>query len=263
MASGSRPLIGVPANAQRDKKRDDTRFDWHWVNEQYMRAVIDGAGGVPVILPALGDEIAEMSVIDRLDGLLLTGGRSNVEPRHYARELDRPDTLLDPRRDATTLPLIRHAVAGGVPLLAICRGHQELNVALGGSLHQHVHDLPGKRDHRAPRGETTEIRYAPAHPVALAAGGLLRDLAGDDEAQVNSLHGQAIDQVAPGLAVEATAPDGIVEAVRVAGAPAFAVGVQWHPEWFIAPWGVHRDRLALALFAAFGEAARKRAANRA
>lgn len=262
MALGPRPLIGLPANAQRDKKRGDARFDWHWVNEQYMRAVIDGAGGVPVMLPALGEEILDMTLLDRLDGLLFTGGRSNVEPRHYARELDRPDTLLDPRRDATTLPLIRRAIAGGVPLLAICRGHQELNVALGGTLHQNVHDLPGKQDHRAPHGDSTEIRYAPQHPVSLTAGGMLRDLAGTAEVQVNSLHGQAIDRPAAGLVVEATAPDGIIEAVRVDGAGSFALGVQWHPEWFIADWGIHRDPLAAAIFAAFGDAARQRASAR-
>jgi putative glutamine amidotransferase len=263
MGPGDKPLIGIPANALRDKPSADNRFERHWVQEQYIRAVIDGAGGVPVLLPALGEEIATSSIVERLDGLLFTGGRSNVEPHHYNGAPARANNMADPRRDATTLPLIRRAVDEGIPLLAICRGHQELNVALGGSLHQYVHELPGMNDHRAPRGETTDIRYAHAHSVRLTRGGLLARLAEAEEAEVNSLHGQAIDRLASGLAVEATAPDGLVEGVRVPDSPAFAVGVQWHPEWFIAEWGIGRDPFARALFAAFGEAARERGRRRA
>jgi putative glutamine amidotransferase len=262
MNSAAKPLIGIPANAKRIKPSADQRFEAHWVQEQYIRAVIDGAGGVPVLLPALGDETADSPLIERLDGLLFTGGRSNVEPHRYNGPAPRPETLNDPRRDATTLPLIRRAVDEGIPLLAICRGHQELNVALGGTLHQHVHEVPGKNDHRAPRGEATELRYAHSHTVRLTPGGLLARLAGAEQAKVNSLHGQAIDKLAPSLVVEAVAPDEIVEGVRVPDAPAFALGVQWHPEWFIAEWGVADDPFARAIFAAFGDAARERAQHR-
>ncbi|MBI3707589.1 MAG: gamma-glutamyl-gamma-aminobutyrate hydrolase family protein [Proteobacteria bacterium] len=246
------PLIGIPACVEADGK-----LAYHWVAEQYIRAVTDGAGGVPVLLPAIGAPADITNLVARLDGLLLSGSASNVEPQHYAGPPSRPGTRHDPARDATTLPLIRAALADGLPLIALCRGHQELNVALGGTLHQHVEELPGTRDHRAPRGLPTELRYAPAHDVNLVAGGLLARLAGAALAKVNSLHGQAIDRLAPGLIVEATSPDGVVEAVRVAEAKSFALGLQWHPEWSIGD-----NDFSRAIFAAFGDAARARAARR-
>ncbi|MBV8534009.1 MAG: gamma-glutamyl-gamma-aminobutyrate hydrolase family protein, partial [Alphaproteobacteria bacterium] len=139
----------------------------------------------------------------------------------------------------------------------LCRGHQELNVALGGTLHQNVHELPGKRDHRAPPDQPNEIRYAPVHPVRLKAGGLLAGFASSLEVQVNSLHAQAIDRPAPGLVVEAVAYDDVIEAVRLTGAPGFALGVQWHPEWSIAS-----SPFSAAIFAAMGAAARDYARRR-
>jgi putative glutamine amidotransferase len=142
-----------------------------------------------------------------------------------------------------------------MPLLAICRGHQELNVALGGTLHQNVHELPGKRDHRAPRGQPHSIRYAPVHPVDLS--GSLAELARGSVAKVNSLHAQAIDRLAPGLAIEAVSEDGVVEAVRVTEARGFALGVQLHPEWL-----VESDALSKSIFARFSQAARDYAARR-
>ncbi|MGQ0664782.1 MAG: gamma-glutamyl-gamma-aminobutyrate hydrolase family protein [Pseudomonadota bacterium] len=243
------PLIGVSACL---KPIGD--INQHAVAEQYVRAASEGAGGVPVIVPALGAASEIDELVGRLDGLLLTGSRSNVEPHHYDGPPARQGTLSDPARDSTTLPLIRAAIAAGLPLMALCRGHQELNVALGGTLHQQVHELAGKGDHRAPRDEPREVRYAPAHKVRLTPGGLLAAIAGSTEALVNSLHAQAIDRLAPGLAVEAVAEDGVIEAVRVASAPAFAIGLQWHPEW-----SIHTDRLSRGIFAAFGEAARARA----
>ncbi len=164
----------------------------------------------------------------------------------------------DPARDATNLPLIRQAIARAVPLLAICRGIQELNVALGGTLHQEVHALAGRIDHRSDKSLPSHERYRAAHPAAVAAGGVLQALLGGARAiEVNSLHGQAIDRLAPGLVVEATAPDGTIEAVSVAGAPAFALAVQWHPES-----GVHDNPVSRSLFAAFGAACRARAGTR-
>lgn len=243
------PLIGLPACIQ---ETDDVT--WHAVKEQYIRAVL-AAGGVPVLLPAIGPQADIAELLRRLDGLLLPGSSSNVEPAHYAGPPSRPGTLHDRKRDATTLPLIRAALGEGLPLLAICRGHQELNVALGGTLHQNVHELPGKRDHRSAPGRPNEIRYAPVHAVRLS--GLLAELAGAGESQVNSLHAQAIDRLAPGLVVEALSPDSVIEAVRVEGAPGFALGVQWHPEW-----SVDSDRLSGAIFARFGAAARDRATKK-
>jgi putative glutamine amidotransferase len=245
------PLIGVSACT-----REIGPVTAHTASEKYVEAVTAGIGGVPVILPALADEALLLSLLPRLDGILFTGSPSNVEPRHYRGEPSRDGTLHDPQRDATTLPLIRAAVAAGVPILGLCLGHQEINVALGGTLHQNVHELPGKRDHRAPKDLPREQRYAPAHDLMLTAGGMLAGLAGCREAFVNSLHAQAIDRLAPGLAVEAVSPDGVIEAVRLPDAPGFVLGVQWHPEWSITT-----NPFSAAIFAAFGQAARDQATH--
>jgi putative glutamine amidotransferase len=251
--SDAAPLIGVTACA-----RAGERHVFHSVAIQYVEAVVNGARGVPIIVPALGARTDIPALLGRLDGLLLTGSPSNVEPLHYGGPASRDGTLHDPARDATTLPLIRAALDAGMPLLAICRGHQELNVALGGTLHQHVHELPGKRDHRGRKVPSNEERYGYAHTIELTEGGALERLAGARTVTVNSLHAQAIDRAAPGLAIEAvSSDDGVVEAVRVAGATSFALGVQWHPEWHIVS-----DQLSRALFAGFGDAARERAARR-
>lgn len=240
---------------------------YHAVGHKYVTAVTDAAGALPLLLPALGDRDAGgrldvAAIIDRIDGLLVTGSPSNVEPHLYDGPPSRDGTRHDPARDRTTLPLIRAALDAGVPLFAMCRGVQELNVALGGSLHQNLQELPGKRDHRLTPGAPTEVNYGPAHPVRLAADGVLASLAteaGLEPARVivNSLHAQAIDRLGDGLAIEAESDDGVIEAVRVTGAHAFAIGVQWHPEY-----KVLENPFALAVFRAFGDACRDRAARR-
>jgi putative glutamine amidotransferase len=222
----------------------------HWVSEKYVVAASDAAGGLPILIPALGPRIDVDDLVGRLDGLLLTGSRSNVEPHYYGGASSAEGTLHDAQRDASTLPLIRAAVAADLPVLGLCRGHQELNVALGGTLHQRVHEIPGRLDHRAPEGDV-DRRYAHvAHRVTLTPGGLFERLAGGRELTVNSLHSQGIDRLAPGLVVEATAPDEQIEAVRLPRA-AFVVGVQWHPEYRFAD-----STFSRALFAAFGAACR-------
>lgn len=250
-ASGERPpLVGLPCCT-----RVIGDIPLHWVGDKYVRAVSDAAGAVPLLLPALGERIAG-DVVAQLDGLLLTGSRSNVEPHHYEGSASAPGTLHDPERDALTLPLIRAAIGAGMPVLAICRGIQELNVALGGTLHQLVHEVAGRLDHRAPDGDVAR-RYAhSAHVVALTPGGVLERLAGGRELVVNSLHSQGIDRLAPPLVVEAAAPDGQIEAVRHAEAE-FVVGVQWHPEY-----RVMENPFSQALFAAFGDACRAWAKRR-
>ena len=246
------PLVAIPADV-----REVGIHPFHIVGEKYIVGVMKGADALPLLLPSLGDELDRKDLIERIDGILFTGSPSNVEPHHYEGRSSRAGTMHDPQRDSTTLPLIREAIAAGVPILCICRGIQELNVALGGTLHQHVEEVPGLMNHRADLSKSREVQYAPAHKVTLEPGGLLAELWPDDEIMVNSLHGQGIDRLAPGLSIEARAPDGLIEAVRVEDAPAFAIGVQWHPEW-----KVTENPFSIALFGAFGEAARARVARR-
>ena len=226
------------------------------VGEKYVRAVVDGAGCLPLLVPTLDPVLPLRDVLAGLDGLLLTGAVSNIEPHHYSDESSYEGNLLDPRRDATNLPLIPLAIEMGVPVLAICRGFQEANVAFGGTLYQKVHEQPGFMDHRENKDDPLDVQYGPAHDIALVPGGVLAGLAGDTRATVNSLHGQGVRRLGEGLVVEAQAPDGLVEAFRHDG-PAFMLAVQWHPEW-----KVRENAFYLATFRAFGDACRARAARR-
>ncbi len=205
------------------------------------------------MIPVLGERLDLEAILPTLDGVLLTGSPSNVEPIHYQGPPSAPGTWHDPERDATTLPLARRCVEAGIPLLAVCRGFQELNVAYGGTLHQQLQDVPGFMSHREDSTHSLDQQYAAAHPVALTPGGRFAQWAGATEIQVNSLHSQGIDHLGQGLIVEARAPDGVIEGVRVADASSFAVAVQWHPEW-----QVMNNSFSKALFAAFGDAARGR-----
>jgi len=226
------------------------------VGEKYVRAVVDGAGCLPLLVPTLDPVLPLRDVLEGLDGLLLTGAVSNIEPHHYSDESSYEGNLLDPRRDATNLALIPLAIGMGVPVLAICRGFQEVNVAFGGTLYQKVHEQPGFMDHRENRDDPLDVQYGPAHGVALVPGGMLATLSGDTRATVNSLHGQGVRRLGEGLVVEAQAPDGLIEAFRHDG-PAFMLAVQWHPEWKVA-----ENPFYLATFRAFGDACRARAAGR-
>ena len=246
MSGRSVPLIGIPACVRYQHERPVFT-----VVERYPSAVVDVVGGLPVMIPPLGPKLDLGSLLDSIDGLLLTGSPTNVEPAQYGGPPSREGTLHDPDRDATTLPLIREAVRRDMPVLAICLGIQELNVALGGTLFQRIFEMPERHHHRRRRGELTmDERYGPAHTVALTPGGFFADLAGCTEIMVNSLHGQGIDRPAPDLRVEAVAPDGQIEAVRLPSAR-FVVGVQWHPEY--KPLD---NPFSCKLFAAFGDACR-------
>lgn len=244
-----KPIIGIPAC-----RKQITPHIFHAVGEKYISAVAIAAGGVPLLIPALGGGLATAKLLQTLDGLLFTGSPSNVEPHHYQGDSSEEGTLHDPHRDASTLPLMAAAIDAGLPVFAICRGCQEMNVVFGGSLHQKVQDLPGKMDHREDPHKPLELRYAPVHEVLLSEGGLLRKLLGTETIEVNSLHSQGVDRLGEGLVVEATAQDGIIEALRVAGATSFALAVQWHPEW-----QVMKNPQSLKLFEAFGDACRERA----
>ncbi len=225
----------------------------HAASDTYVRATDLVVRAVPVLLPANGEASDLVTLISRLDGIILTGSRSNVQPSLYGGPPHPEGTPEDARRDALTLPMIRAAIAAGLPVLAICRGLQELNVALGGSLHQRLQDLPGRIDHSTPIVPLARMRTAKAHAVRVVAGSWLHRVAGAREIAVNSLHNQGIDRLAPGLVVEGTAPDGTIEAVRVASAPGFAVGVQWHPEY-----DHETDAVSRRIFEAFGEAVAER-----
>ncbi len=249
----SRPaLIGVTACS----KFIDLH-SYHIAGDKYVRAVVDGAAGLPLVIPALGELLDQSALLESLDGLLFTGSPSNVEPQHYQGSASAPGTLHDAARDQTTLSLISAALAAGIPLLGICRGFQEMNVALGGSLHQQVHALETFMDHREASKASAEAQYALNHPVHIQPGGLLEQAGLAGEIMVNSIHSQGVDRLAPGLRVEALAPDGLIEAFSVADARSFALGVQWHPEW-----QVQSNPHYLAIFRAFGDACRKRVKQR-
>ncbi|KVE24120.1 glutamine amidotransferase [Burkholderia vietnamiensis] len=244
-----KPLVGITADLTQIGAHAS-----HTVGDKYVAAIVDGAHALAMVLPALGDRQSVDDVLATVDGLLFTGSYSNVEPHRYGGEPSAPGTKHDPARDATTLPLLRAALDAGVPVLAVCRGFQELNVVCGGTLHQRVHEVPGLDDHREDDDAPMDTQYGPAHVVHLTPGGLLHTLAGGrDDVHVNSLHKQGIAQLGAGLAVEAVAPDGLIEAVSVVDAPAFALAVQWHPEWRHA-----QDPLSTAIFHAFGDACRAR-----
>ena len=246
--SQGKPIVGIPCD-----HRMIGPHPFHSVGEKYIIAVRDAAGALPVLLPVLETPIEIDEIIDTVDGLLLTGSPSNVAPKLYGGAAPRPGVLQDERRDATTLPLIARAVERGLPLLAVCRGFQELNVAFGGTLFQHVEEVPGRIDHREDKNQPLEVQYGPVHDVHLTPGGRLEMLAGTRTIKVNSLHSQGVDRLGNGFAVEAVAPDGQIEAVRVRDAKGFAFGVQWHPEWRF--WESDFSR---ALLAAFGAAAMAR-----
>lgn len=227
------------------------------LGDKYARAVKVGAQAQPVMFPlAAAEDVPALLAI--VDGVVLTGSPSNVHPRHFGEAVADPTLPLDEARDEVTLAVVRAALDRGVPLLGICRGFQEINVALGGSLHQAVHALPGHLDHREPKDAPIDEQYAPRHAVTLQPGSLLHQLAGGAPVvRVNSVHGQGIKRLGQGLRPVAHAPDGLIEAVEFEGAHAFALAVQWHPEWRC--WD---DSLSTAIFRAFGEAIRQRRARR-
>ncbi len=245
-----KPLVGITCC---NKAFGEYATRNHAASDTYVRATDWVVGAVPVLVPANGEAADIETLVARLDGLILTGSRSNVDPNLYGGPEHPAGTPVDPRRDAVTMALIRAALAAALPLFAICRGFQELNVALGGTLHQRLQDLPGRLDHSAPQSPEAAVRVAKRHEVTLAPDGILRRLVGAETIMVNSLHNEGIDRLAPGLVPEGIAPDGTVEAVRVADAASWALGLQWHPEA-----DAETDPVSRALFSAFGAAVRAR-----
>lgn len=243
----SMPIVAVPTDT-----RHFDGYDWHATPHQYLAAAVEGSAVVPLLVPSFEHGIDVASVLDRVDGVLVTGSRSNVHPAHYGENETEDHGPFDRARDTVSLALIRGALERGLPLLAICRGIQELNVALGGTLANEIQELEGRMDHRKPVSDDPDVGFAIRHPVEVKEGSCLAGILGAGPVQVNSLHRQAIAKLAPRLTVEAVADDGTVEAVSVIDAKGFAIGVQWHPEyWF------RSDAASAAIFRSFGDAVRE------
>jgi len=241
------PVVAVSADVKYLES-----YAWHAAPDTYLLAALRVAGAMPVIVPSLGAAIDADSILCRVDGLLLTGSKSNVHPGLYGIEPAEKYEPYDADRDETSMVLIKRALQRGIPLLAICRGLQELNVALGGSIATEIQDLAGRIDHRAPAAKAQAERYALSHAVDIKSGSRLARILDAEAVHVNSLHRQAIDTIAPELEIEAQAKDGTVEAVSVRNASIFAFGVQWHPEYWAESDGPSRK-----IFEAFGDAVRK------
>lgn len=249
------PLVWLPADHRLLGSAENT-MPFLVLGDKYARALKDHARVQPVLFP-LADAAQIGTLLALVDGVMLTGSPSNVHPSHFGAQVTDPCLPLDPERDALTLALVRACLQQRVPLLGICRGFQEINVALGGSLHQQVQDLPDHLDHRHAMGSSYDVQYSPAHTVRFAPGSAFAQWAGGEVCQVNSLHGQGIDRLAHGLRAVGHAPDGLVEAFEVEGAQTFAYAVQWHPEWRTAENAFYSE-----IFQAFGAACRARNGQR-
>ncbi len=239
------PLVGLPADTY-----EKSNFLFHSLGDKYVRALTDVSKVLAVMIPSLIDENAINALLDHFDGVLMTGAVSNVHPPHYGEPATAAHEPFDHGRDQTTLKLIRAVIDRGIPLFCICRGFQELNVVMGGTLETELHEGPGRLDHRG-RSQDNDLRYGAAHEIKIEPGGMLERILGKSTTRVNSVHRQGVKKLGPGLAIEATAPDGIIEAVSVKGAKAFALGTQWHPEYKAA-----QNTDSSRLFESFGDAVR-------
>jgi putative glutamine amidotransferase len=248
----SLPLVGLPADTY-----ESSKLLFHSLGDKYARAVAEVSKCLPVMIPSLAEAMDLDALLDHFDGIVMTGAISNVHPPHYGGEPTADHEPYDHSRDSLTLRLIRAVIDRGIPLFCVCRGYQELNVVLGGTLETEIQRGERRLDHRSRKVDNLDMKYGPVHSIAITAGGLLEEILGRREILVNSLHRQGIAGLAPGLTIEARAPDGIIEAVSVKGAKTFAIGVQWHPEYKAAS-----NPDSVKLFDAFGGAVRKHAAQR-
>jgi putative glutamine amidotransferase len=243
--SCSRPVVGIIGNSY----RINDSYPVHSGGTMNSAAVAEVAGCLPLIIPTDPRFVAVEELLELCDGFLLTGGRPNVHPSEYGEAETPAHGAFDRGRDAITLPLIRACVGRGQPFFGICRGFQEVNVALGGTLHPEIRDLPGRLNHRMPPEGTLEEQFALRHSVTFTEDGPFHRLLGAREVMTNTLHGQGIARPAPGIVIDGQAPDGTPEAIYVRDAPGFTLSVQWHPEW-----NAGNDPVSRPLFEAFGAA---------
>jgi putative glutamine amidotransferase len=246
------PLVGLPADTH-----ESHGFMYHSLGDKYVRALAEVAKVTPVMIPSMIDALQLDELLSHFDGILMTGAVSNVHPPHYGEVASTDHEPYDHNRDAMTLTLIRAVIDRGIPLFCICRGFQELNVVMGGSLETELQRGEGRLDHRAPQSDDINVRYAPRHSIAITKGGMLNRILGKTETMVNTIHRQGVSKLGKGLVAEAVAPDGIIEAVSVKNAKAFAFGTQWHPEFRAA-----ENPDSVKLFDAFGDAVRAHARAR-
>lgn len=240
-----RAIVGIMGNS-------------HLINDQYLvhgtgrinsEAVSKVTGAVPLVVPSDPDIVSVDDLMEACDGFVFTGGRPNVHPEEYGEEPTEAHGDFDRCRDRLALPLITRCVEAGQPVLGICRGFQEFNVAFGGSLHPEIRDLPGRMNHRMPPDGTMEEKFALRHSVDFLEGTVCSGIFGSSQVVVNSLHGQGIKEAGPRVVIEGHAPDGTPEAMSISGAPGFAVAVQWHPEW-----NAENNAVSRCLFEAFAKA---------
>lgn len=248
-----RPVIGIIGNSY----LINDNYPVHAGGRMNSDAVACVAGGMPLIVPSDPRFVSVDELLEACDGFLLTGGRPNVHPEEYGEAPTEAHGAFDRARDAITLPLVRACIERGQPVLGICRGFQEVNVALGGTLHPEIRDLPGRDNHRMPPDGTLEEKFALRHVVRFTRGGVFHRLMGAQEVMTNTLHGQGVVRPGQGIVIDGYAPDQTPEALYVEGAGGFALAVQWHPEWNAA-----NDPVSRPLFTAFGEAARAWASGR-
>ncbi|WP_417247988.1 gamma-glutamyl-gamma-aminobutyrate hydrolase family protein [Celeribacter sp.] len=243
----ARPVVGIIGNS--NLLHD--QYPAYTGGRMDAEAVSDVAGCMPLLIPAHPDYVSTEELMATCDGFLFTGGRPNVHPEEYGETETEAHGAFDRSRDAVTLPLVRACVEAGQPFFGICRGFQEINVAMGGTLYPEIRDLPGRMNHRMPPDGSIEEKFALRHPVRLAEGGVFHKLLGATEVMTNTLHGQGIKQPGKRIVVEGYAPDGTPEAIFVEGAKGFTLAVQWHPEF-----RAGQDPVSRPLFEAFGEAVR-------
>ncbi|MCC6306612.1 MAG: gamma-glutamyl-gamma-aminobutyrate hydrolase family protein [Rhodobacteraceae bacterium] len=241
----ARAVVGIISNSL----LLNDQYPAHAGGQMNTRAVAEVAGALPLIIPADPCCVRVDELLEACDGFLFTGGRPNVHPEEYGEAATAAHGAFDRGRDAVTLPLVRACVERGQPFLGVCRGFQEVNVAMGGTLHPEIRDLPGRMNHRMPPDGTLEEKFALRHAVRFAEGGVFHRLLGATEVMTNSLHGQGIKAAGRRIVIDGWAPDGTPEALYVEGAPGFTLAVQWHPEWN----AVH-DPVSRPLFGAFGAA---------